>query len=224
MEREKIKGIIEGILFASGRPVTLQELQTSLEIKLKEITNIISEMQEEYKDQKRGIEIVKVDDKYTLSSKKEYHEYIYSIIDKRVKPSLSQAALEVLAIIAYNPQITRAEIENIRGVNSDASMYRLLEHNLIEEAGKLDMPGKPMSYKTTTDFLKMFGYNTLADLPELPKYKMDENQQIVIDDLIKEQEKTENQNNEKIEEQDKEKEQEQDKEVEQDKEEGEDNW
>ncbi len=223
MEREKIKGIIEGILFASGRPVTLQELQTSLEIKLKEITNIISEMQEEYKDQKRGIEIVKVDDKYTLSSKKEYHEYIYSIIDKRVKPSLSQAALEVLAIIAYNPQITRAEIENIRGVNSDASMYRLLEHNLIEEAGKLDMPGKPMSYKVTEEFLKKFGLNTLADLPDLPKYKMDENQQIVIDDLIKEQEKTENQNNEKIEEQDKEKEQEQDKEVEQDKEEGEDN-
>ena len=121
-----------------------------------------------------------------MSSKKEYHEYIYHIIDKRAKPNLSQAALEVLAIIAYNPKITRAEIENIRGVSSDASLYRLLEHNLIEEAGKLDLPGKPMSYKVTEEFLKKFGLNTLEDLPELPKYKIDENEQIVIDDLIDE--------------------------------------
>ena len=99
-------------------------------------------------------------------------------------PMLSQAALEVLAIIAYNPKITRAEIESIRGVSSDASMYRLLEHNLIEEAGKLDLPGKPMSYKVTEEFLKRFGLNTLNDLPELPKYKLDENKQIVIDDIV----------------------------------------
>ncbi len=136
MEKEKAKGIIEAILFASGRTVGLNELEMSLELEQKQIIEIINEMQEEYKKENRGIEIVKVNDAYTLASKKEYHEYIYSIIDKRVKPNLSAAALEVLAIIAYNPKITRAEIENIRGVNSDASMYRLLEHNLIEEARK----------------------------------------------------------------------------------------
>ena len=142
MEKDKLKGIIESILFASGRVVTLHELEISLEIDKKEITQIIEEMEEDYKKESRGIEIVCVNNGYTLSSKTEYHEYIYPVIDKRTKPNLSQAALEVLAIIAYNPKITRAEIENIRGVSSDASMYRLLEHNLIEEAGKLDLPRK----------------------------------------------------------------------------------
>ena len=136
MEREKIKGIIEAILFASGKVITIDELNLNLEIDKKQIIEIIEEMKKDYEKENRGIEIVNVNNGYTLSSKKDYHEYIYPIIDKRAKPNLSQAALEVLAIIAYNPKITRAEIENIRGVSSDASMYRLLEHNLIEEAGK----------------------------------------------------------------------------------------
>lgn len=197
MDREKIKGIIEAILFASGKIVTLEELSISLEIDKKEVANIIEEMKEDLKKANRGIEIITVNNGYTLASKKEYHEYIYQIIDKRAKPNLSQAALEVLAIIAYNPKITRAEIENIRGVSSDASIYRLLEHNLIEEAGKLDLPGKPMSYKVTEEFLKKFGLNTLEELPELPKYKVDENQQIVIDDIVIEndKEKEEGENN-----------------------------
>lgn len=192
MEKEKIKGIIEAILFASGKVITLDELNLSLEIDKRQITEIIEEMKRDYEKEERGIEIVNINNGYTLSSKKEYHEFIYPIVDKRAKPNLSQAALEVLAIIAYNPKITRAEIENIRGVSSDASMYRLLEHNLIEEAGKLDLPGRPMSYKVSEEFLKKFGLNTLEDLPELPKYKVDENQQIVIEDLISSEEKKEN--------------------------------
>ena len=137
MEKDKIKGIIEAILFASGKVISINELALVLEMDQKEVTQIIEEMKNEYIEQKRGIELVNVNNGYTLSSKKELHEYIYPIIDKRVKLSLSQAALEVLAIIAYNPKITRAEIENIRGVSSDASLYRLLEHNLIEEARKI---------------------------------------------------------------------------------------
>ena len=115
--------------------------------------------------------------------------YIYPILDKRSKPNLSNAALETLAIVAYNPKITRAEIENIRGVSADACVYKLVEYGLIEEAGKLDLPGKPMSYKTTNTFLKLFGYTSLEELPELPRYKLDENKQIVIDDLVEEEEK-----------------------------------
>ena len=182
MEIQKIKATIEAILFAAGRIVTINELMLVLEINKEEIENIISEMQKEYKN--RGIQIIKVEDGYQMCSNKDYHEYIYPIIDKRNKPNLSNAALEVLAIIAYNTRITRAEIEAIRGVNSDASMYKLLELGLIEETGKLDAPGKPMSYKTTNEFLKMFGYESLKSLPELPKYKLDENRQIVIDELI----------------------------------------
>ena len=194
MEIEKIKSIIEAILFAAGRQVNIKELMISLELPKDDLENVIVSMQEDYKNQNRGIEIIKVDDGYQLCTKKELYEYIYPILDKRSKPNLSNAALETLAIIAYNPRITRAEIESIRGVSADACIYKLLEYGLIQEDGKADLPGKPMTYITTNEFLKMFGYTSLNDLPELPRYKLDENQQIVIDDLI--EDKVEEQNNE----------------------------
>lgn len=184
MEINRAKSLIEAILFVAGRTVSKNELKLALEMSDEEIENVINIMQEEYMQEDRGIELIKVDDSYQLCSKKELHEAIYPIIDKRSKPNLSNAALETLAIVAYNPKITRAEIEAIRGVSADACVYKLLEYELIEEAGKIDLPGKPMSYRTTSNFLKMFGYNSLKDLPELPRYKLDENQQIVIDDLI----------------------------------------
>lgn len=184
MEIEKIKSIIEAILFAAGRQVNIKELIVSLEMSREDIENIIEAMKEEYKAQERGIEIIKIEDNYQLCTKKELYDYIYPILDKRAKPNLSNAALETLAIIAYNPKITRAEIESIRGVSADACIYKLLEYGLIKETGKSDLPGKPMTYGTTSNFLKMFGYTSLNDLPELPRYKLDENQQIVIDDLI----------------------------------------
>ena len=184
MEIEKIKSIIEAILFATGRQVNIKELMMALELPKDDLEYIITLMQEDYRNQSKGIEIIKIDDSYQLCTKKELYEYIYPILDKRSKPNLSNAALETLAIIAYNPKITRAEIEAIRGVGADACIYKLLEYGLIQDAGKADLPGKPMTYITTEQFLKMFGYTSLNDLPELPRYKLDENQQIVIDDLI----------------------------------------
>lgn len=193
MEIEQKKSIIEAILFAAGRPVNKNEFVLALELPEEYIENIIKSMQEEYKNENRGIELIKIEDAYQLCTKKALYDYVYPVLDKRTKPNLSNAALETLAIVAYNPKITRAEIEAIRGVSADACVYKLLEYGLIEEAGKIDLPGKPMSYKTTSDFLRMFGYTSLEDLPELPRYKLDENKQIVIDDLI------ENDNEEKIE-------------------------
>ena len=187
MEIEKIKQIIEGIMFAVGREVSVKELSSVLELTPENVEEIIENMKIEFEEQGRGIEIIKVENgNYQLCSKKEIYDYIYQIIDKRNKPNLSQAALETLAIIAYNPKITRAEIETIRGVNSDGTIYKLLDHNLIEDAGRLDAPGRHTTYKTTKEFLRMFGYTSLDDLPELPRYKLDENQQIVIDDLVEE--------------------------------------
>lgn len=183
---DKIEAIIEAILFAAGRIVTIDELVIALEIDKKEIDEIIRKMQEKYET--RGIEIIKVENGYQMCSKKEYYEHICNILDKRSKPNLSTAALETLAIIAYNSRVTKAEIEAIRGVNSDGTIYKLLDYGLIEEAGKADLPGRPMTYKTTIEFLKMFGYETLANLPELPRYKLDSNRQIVIDELIEENE------------------------------------
>lgn len=188
MELEKTKQIIESIMFAVGRDVTLKELSNVLELTPENVEEIIEMMKAEFEQQGRGIEIIKVDNGgYQLCSKKENYEYIYQIIDKRNKPNLSQAALETLAIIAYNPKITRAEIETIRGVNSDGTIYKLLDHGLIEDAGRLDAPGRPTTYKTTKEFLRMFGYQSLEELPDLPRYKLDENQQIVIDEIIEEE-------------------------------------
>ncbi len=196
MEIEKIKQIIESIMFAIGRDISVNELASVLELAPENIEEIIESMRVEFDEAGRGIQIIKVNNGYQLCSRKENYEYIYQIIDKRNKPNLSQAALETLAIIAYNPKITRAEIESIRGVNSDGTIYKLLEHNLIEDVGRLDAPGRPTTYATTKEFLRMFGYSSLEELPELPRYKLDENQQIVIDDLVTNEEKKEEIDNE----------------------------
>ena len=186
MEIDKVKSIIEAILFSAGRMVETKELMAILELSNQDIDTILQNMKVEFDEQNRGIEIIKVDNGYQLCSRKEYYDYIYPIFDNRAKPNLSAAALETLSIIAYNPKITRAEIEQIRGVNSDGTIYKLLEYNLIEEAGRLDAPGRPTLYSTTKEFLKMFGISNLDELPELPRYKIDENEQIVIDEIIEE--------------------------------------
>ncbi len=188
MDKNKLKGIIEAILFAAGREVKLNELMSALELSQDEVVELIESMKLEYENESRGIQIINVDGAYQLCTKKEYYDFIYPVFDKRSKPNLSQAALETLSIIAYNPKITRAEIEAIRGVNSDGTIYKLLDYNLIEDSGKLDAPGRPTTYSTTKEFLRMFGLESLDALPELPRYKLDENQQIVIDDIIEEKE------------------------------------
>lgn len=195
MEIEKIKQIIESIMFAVGRDIGVNEISSVLELSPENVQEIIESMRTEFEDAGRGVQIIKVNNGYQLCSKKENYEYIYQIIDKRNKPNLSQAALETLAIIAYNPKITRAEIESIRGVNSDGTIYKLLDHNLIEDAGRLEAPGRPTTYQTTKEFLRLFGYTSLEELPELPRYKLDENQQIVIDDLVKEESKNDEEQN-----------------------------
>lgn len=188
MEINKSKGVIEAILFAAGREVKITELMSALEESSEEIITLIESMKEDYKNENRGLQIVNVGEAYQLCTKQEYYEYVYTIFDKRNRPNLSQAAIETLAIIAYNPKITRAEIEAIRGVNSDGTIYKLLDYNLIEETGKLDAPGRPGTYGVTSEFLRIFGFNNLNELPDLPRYKLDENQQIVIDDIIEEKE------------------------------------
>ena len=127
MEKEKLKGVIEAILFASGRVVKIRELMSLLEVNSDEIISSIAELEQEYSLVGRGLEIVRVEDGYQLASKKEYHEYIYPMISKGAKPTLSQASLEVLSIIAYNSRATKADVDTIRGVDSSASIYRLLE-------------------------------------------------------------------------------------------------
>lgn len=183
MDIEIIKAAMEAILFSAGREVKITEFMSSLELSEEEAISILNSLASDYNAANRGVKIIRMEDSYQMASKKEFYNYIYPILDKRNKPNLSNAALETLAIIAYNPKITRSQIEEIRGVNSDGAVYKLLEYGLIEDAGRMNAPGKPVMYKTNNEFLKKFGYSSLAELPELPKYKLDENEQIVLDEF-----------------------------------------
>ena len=196
MELEKAEAIIEAMLFSTGSIITIKDIMNIVEIGYEDIEKIMQKMRNKYEAENSGIELIKVEDGYQLCTKKEYYEYIYPLFDNRAKPTISNAALETLSIIAYNPKITRSEIDAIRGVNSDGTIYKLLEYNLIEEAGKLDAPGKPTIYRVTPEFMRMFGISSLDDLPELPRYKIDENEQIVIDDIMTEKNEKINKNEE----------------------------
>lgn len=184
MDFETKQAIIEAMMFSTGGIVTEHDIMKALEIGSSDIETIMLKLREKYDKPSSGIELLKIEDGYQLATKKEYYEYIYPLVDKRTKPNISNSALEVLSIIAYNPKITKAEIEAIRGVSSDGTIYKLLEYNLIEESGRLDAPGRPNTYKTTKEFLKMFGISSLEELPDLPRYKLDENEQIVLDEVL----------------------------------------
>ena len=195
MDYKKSQAIVEAMLFANGKEVHIKNLMTALEMNEDEVKAILELLRQKYNQEESGIELICVKESYQLVTKKEFYEYVYPLLDHRIKPSLSSAALETLSIIAYNPNITRSQIENIRGVSSDGTIYKLLEFELIESAGKLDAPGRPSMYQVTDNFLKMFGISNLEELPELPRYKLDENEQIVIDDLpINSSDNTENEN------------------------------
>ena len=142
MKIENAKSIIESMLYVAGRVVKTSEIATLLEMTPDEVETIVSSLRDYYSDQARGIELIKVNDGYQLTTKKENYDYVVQLMDNRAKPTLSNAAMETLSIIAYNPRITRAGIEAIRGVSTDGTIYRLLEYHLIEEAGKLDAPRK----------------------------------------------------------------------------------
>jgi len=174
---DKIKSKIEALLFAAGKNIETQILCDILKISKDELLNAIEEMKQAYEQEQRGIKIIQIDNGYQLCTKEEHYTDICSFFENRSKPSLSEAALEVLSIVAYNSQITRSEIESIRGVNSDSALNRLIEYNLVEDVGRLDAPGRPTIYSTTSEFLRLFGYTTLNDLPELPKYKEQEGEQ-----------------------------------------------
>jgi segregation and condensation protein B len=167
---DRIKGIIEGILFAAGEAITVKEVSEILDLELRETKKIIKEMIKEYEDEGRGIYIVEFNDKIQFATKPEYGQYIKRLIKSESRQNLSQAALETLAIIAYKQPITKVDIDEIRGVRSDRAIATLLERGLIKEAGRLEATGRPILYCTTDDFLKYFGFKNINELPELIEF------------------------------------------------------
>ncbi len=162
-----IKYAIEGILFAAGEPVRAAKLAVVLDTDVETVETAVSELKEEYNNEHRGFNIIDIEDGYQICSRPEYYTFIREIIGEQRNQPLSNAAMEALAIIAYKQPVTRGMVEKVRGVNSDGCVNRLYERGLIEEAGRLDAPGRPILYRTTDTFLRCFGLRTPRDLPPI---------------------------------------------------------
>ena len=173
MRRDEIKSIIEAIMFAYSDPISIKELNNAIneELSSKEIEIMLNSLIEEYKENNRGIQIIKLQDKYQMCTNKEYSSFVKNILEPKKKKTLSQATLEALTIIAYKQPITKVELEEIRGVKSDKVIQTLLENDLIYEAGRLDKIGKPIIYKTTNEFLRLVNIEKLEDLPPIENYE-----------------------------------------------------
>ncbi|WP_394805646.1 SMC-Scp complex subunit ScpB [Clostridium saudiense] len=200
--KSDIKSAIESMLFVSGEPLALRELSNNLELKEKNVEEILSEMANEYEDKSRGIRLISINGAYQLVTKSENSDFVQKLLKKNKKHSLSQASIESLAIIAYKQPITRIDIDEIRGVKSESAIARLIERGLIKDIGRLEVPGRPILYGTTDEFLRQFGLKTIKELPSLDLYSDEETQSSIdllnkaIEDMEPEVDDFENNDNE----------------------------
>ena len=164
------RGAIEAILFSSGEPVSVSRIAEVLGLDLKSVKNLLDAIADDFENRESGICVLKLGDCYQMTSNKQYADKVRAALDIRRNQPLSQASLETLAIIAYNQPVTRAFIEQIRGVDCSGVVSNLCEKELIEEAGRLDLPGKPIAFKTTANFLRAFGLSSLDMLPALESH------------------------------------------------------
>lgn len=176
MTSEKIKNAAEAIIFAAGTPIELSRIAKALEITEKQAEKEINALIEEYEKAEKGITIIRLDKSYQMVSNKEYAPYIRTVMDLRRNTPLSQAALEVLAVVAYNQPVTKAFVEQVRGVDCSGVIGSLCTKDLIEEKGRLELPGRPLLYGTTQNFLRCFGISSLENLPPLPQNEDTQNE------------------------------------------------
>lgn len=169
MEIKKLEGVIEAILFASGEAVSAERMAELIGHDKATTLKIIQSLGDRLDDTGSAVEIKRLGDSYQLCTRAQYGEIIKTALDMRRNTPLSQAALEVLAIVAYNQPVTKSFIEQVRGVDSSGVVSNLLEKELLEEAGRMDIPGRPISYQTTANFLRCFNLSSLDKLPPLPE-------------------------------------------------------
>lgn len=179
MQLDDVLSALEAILFALGEPVEDARLSEAAGIEPIQLENFIKLLNDRYSDSKSALEVVRLGLAWQLVTKKEYSGYVVSALKTKRTAALSQAALEVLTVVAYNQPVTRSFIDDVRGVDSSGVVTSLLEKELIAEAGRLDIPGKPMQFKTTENFLRCFGISSLSELPALPS----EEGQISFEDI-----------------------------------------
>ena len=174
MEREDLQRAMEAILFAAGDPIELARLSAVLEADPKDIEVAADELADEFAFNRRGIRIIKLEKSYQMVSSGEMSDYITAALETRKPPKLSSSQLEALTIVAYYQPATKAMVEQIRGVDSSYSIGALLNKKLIEDAGRLNVPGRPILYRTTPNFLRTFGLSSLEELPEIEKVSFGE--------------------------------------------------
>ena len=184
MEIKHYQSIIEAELFSSGEPVELTRLAEAIEIDTDTAERLTEALMHETNARPGGIRIVRLGRCYQMCTRLEYAPYIRKALDIRRNMPLSQAAMEVLSIIAYNQPVTRAYIEQVRGVECDTVIQGLVAKNLVEEKGRLDLPGRPLIYGTTADFLRCFGLSSLDELPSIPQPGGEEMEETSIDGII----------------------------------------
>lgn len=191
MEIREIQAIVESLLFAAGEAVELDRIADIVDVDKKSLREIIKKMMDAYNYEKRGIRIIRLEDSYRMCTRGEYKEYVSMLMKPPRKMQLSNAAIEVLAIVAYKQPVTRATIEHIRGVNCDYIVNRLIERKFIAEVGRLkDAPGRPILFGTTNEFLQTFGIESISDLPEFDSLAVPEDtdmEQLELEDLTEEE-------------------------------------
>ena len=187
MSIDKLNAAIEAILFANGSSVEPSRIAAALEISEAEASERLEELKNEYQNAQRGITIIKLNKSYQMVSVKEYAPYIRTVMDLRRNTPLSQAALEVLSVIAYNQPVTKSFVEQIRGVDCSGVIGSLTAKDLIEEKGRLELPGRPLLYGTTENFLRCFNISSIEELPPLPEDDApaeDEDVQLTVEEAI----------------------------------------
>ena len=173
MDRKELESALEAILFASGEPVQVDRICVALDIDRPTVEQLLQKLMDYYAYERRGIRLLKIDDSWQLCSSPDYAETIRKAFEIRKPAKLSQPALEVLTIIAYYQPTTRAYVDQIRGVDSSYTVGLLLDRHLIEECGRLQVPGRPRLYRTTQSFLRACHLNSLEDLPQMPGLEAD---------------------------------------------------
>ncbi len=180
MNIKKTEAAIEAILFASGEPISVKRLADTVEVEEETVYKICKTLQDRKKTEESGICIVELNDSFQMCTNPDFADCVKKALEIKKNIPLSQAAMEVLAIIAYNQPVTKSFVEQVRGVESSQIVNNLVEKGLVEEAGRLDVPGRPISYKTSINFLRCFGLSGLDKLPPLP----DENGQVMLDEVV----------------------------------------
>ena len=156
---------LEAVLFAVGEPISAEKLADALDAELETVLQLLDELSQQLDARDAGLCLLRFEDRYQLATRPKYADFVVRAMDSRRNTPLSQAAMEVLAIVAYNQPVSRSFVDEIRGVDSASALSTLIAKNLIAEAGRLDLPGRPISFVTTDNFLRCFGMESLADLP-----------------------------------------------------------